>query len=282
MLLLVDDSEAILSLERAALGGTYRLASAGNGLLAMEYMQDHAPDAVLLDLSMPEMDGDAVLLAMRKDARLRDIPVLVVSTESQRARDTLHLGADDFLAKPVVPDDLRRRVALVLESGARKKAARLKAFLFFRAGGMDLGLPLESVAMVVARPALQELPGSPAGFLGYFDLYGELVPLLDLARELGRSAAVKETQRKVVVLDIRGRKLGLEAEEVWDPEDLEQSLVREGGPVPKSLGDLAKCCAGMAKGSRGSLPFLNVESLLSEARGRALFQALDRVPSPRT
>jgi CheY-like chemotaxis protein len=280
LLLLVDDSEAILSLERAALGGTYRLESAANGLLAMEFMRRQVPDAVLLDLSMPEMDGDAVLQSMRRDPGLRDVPVLVVSTESQRARDTMRMGADDFLPKPVAPDDLRRRVALVLEIGERRKAARLKAFLFFRAAGMEMGLPLERVFMVVARPALRGLPGAPPASAAYFELYGETVPVLDFAVEFDRPSALPEVQRKIVVVECRGRKVGLETEEVWDPEDLEQSLVQDGAPYPAATEVLGRRRAGMATGSRGSLPVLHVERLFSEDAWKSLLLSLAGVPSP--
>ncbi|HTB35163.1 MAG TPA: response regulator, partial [bacterium] len=127
-LLLVDDSEAVLALEKAALGSTYRLETAMNGRLALAAMQRAVPDAVLLDLSMPEMDGDQVLLAMRADPRLKDVPVLVVSTESQRARDTLKLGAEDFLAKPATAEVLRRRVGALLEGAAERRAQRLRPF----------------------------------------------------------------------------------------------------------------------------------------------------------
>jgi CheY-like chemotaxis protein len=225
LLLLVDDSEAILALERAALGSTYRLDTAVNGRLALERMAQHVPDGVVLDLSMPEMDGDAVLVAMRQDPRLADVPVLVVSTESQRARDTLRLGADDFLPKPVTADDLKRRVAGVLETGARRRAERLRAFLFFRCGGLDLGLPLEQVSAVAARPAVMALPGAPAHVPGFFEAYGEPVALLDLATRLGRRHEQPVIERKVVVAGTGALKLGLEADQVWDPEGLAQDAV---------------------------------------------------------
>ena len=159
-LLLVDDSEAVLALEKAALGSTYRLDTAMNGRLALAAMQRAVPDAVLLDLSMPEMDGDQVLLAMRADPRLRDVPVLVVSTESQRARDTLKLGADDFLAKPATAEVLRRRVGALLEAAAPPAPgpapASLPLFPLRRPGpgaGAGPGLPDH-------RPAG---PAAPAG-----------------------------------------------------------------------------------------------------------------------
>jgi CheY-like chemotaxis protein len=275
LLLLVDDSEAILGLEKAALGSTYRLESAVNGRLAMEAMRRRVPDGVLLDLSMPEMDGDAVLLAMRRDPRLKDVPVLVVSTESQRARDTLRLGADDFIPKPATVDDLRRRVAGVLETAARRRSESLRPFLFFTAGGLELGLPLEAVHTVTARPALRELPGAPAHVPGFFELHGEEVVLLDLAARLGLMHTQVLVERKVVVVKAEGRNLGVEADEVWDPESLAQDAVLGEGRFTAPYEAIQDRLLCLAQGSRGLIPVLKPGALLNEGALTALSECFE-------
>ncbi len=280
LLLLVDDSEAILALEKAALGSTYRLETAVNGRLALEQMQRHVPDGVVLDLSMPEMDGDAVLIAMRQDPRLADVPVLVVSTESQRARDTLRLGADDFLPKPVSADDLRRRVAGVMESAARRRAERLRAFLFFRIGGLDLGLPLEQVSAVAARPALQALPGAPEHVPGFFEAYGEPVALLDLATRLGRAHAQPVVERKVVVVETGRVKLGLEADEVWDPEGLPLDAVLGPDRFQAPFKGLRDRLLALARGSHGLVPVLELARLMDEDELERLRSGLAKAAAP--
>jgi chemotaxis signal transduction protein len=235
------------------------------------------PDGVLLDLSMPEMDGDAVLVAMRQDPRLKDVPVVVISTESQRARDTLRLGADDFLPKPITADALRRSVAGMLEAAALRRANLLRAFLFFRAGGLDLGLPLDSVHTVTARPALQTLPGAPAYVPGYFELYGEAVAVLDLAMRLGREHPQSPRERKVVVVDCRGTKIGLETDDVWDPEGLEHEAVLGEGRFAapyEGIRDRVEC---LARGSRGLVPVLRAAGLLDEGELEALRAGLSSV-----
>ena len=274
LLLLVDDSDAILALEKAALGSTYRLETAVNGRLALEAMQKHVPDGVLLDLSMPEMDGDAVLLAMRQDPRLQDVPVLVISTESQRARDTLRLGADDFLPKPVTADDLRRRVAGVLETASRRKADKLRAFLFFKAGGLELGLPLESVQAVAARPALQPLPGAPAHVPGYFELYGDPITVLDLAARLGQPHGQALIERKVLVVGLGTLKLGVEVDEVWDPEGLAQDAVLDDDAFAAPYQGLKGRLLCLARGSRGLVPVLKPSALLDEPELQVLRELL--------
>lgn len=279
-LLLVDDSEAILALEKAALGSTYLLESAVNGRLALEAMGRQVPDAVVLDLSMPEMDGDQVLVSMRHDPRLADVPVLVISTESQRARDTLRLGADDFLPKPVTADGLRRRVAALLETAARKRSERLRPFLFFRCGSQALGLPLESVFVVAARPALFGLPHAPAHVPGYFELYGRPVPLLDLSQRLGLTQDTPLIERKVVVLNLAsGAALGVEASEVWDPEGLVQADVLDESRFTVPFAGLKGRLECLARGSRGLVPVLRGQSLMDEAELDALAGALVHIPA---
>jgi CheY-like chemotaxis protein/chemotaxis signal transduction protein len=277
-LLLVDDSEAVLALEKAALGSTYRLEAAMNGRLALASMQRSVPDAVLLDLSMPEMDGDQVLLAMRADLRLRDVPVLVISTESQRARDTLRLGADDFLAKPATAEVLRRRVGALLEAAAQRRAQRLRPFLFFRCGSQALGLPLDQVYVITARPALRPLPAAPPHMPGFFELYGKPVPVLDLAARLGLEQEQDLLERKVVVLALKqGLHLGLEASEVWDPEGLAQDDVLEEDRFTAPFAGLKGHLQCLARCSRGLVPILRSEPLFDEAELGALAKELGRV-----
>jgi CheY-like chemotaxis protein len=276
LLLLVDDSEAILALEKAALGNTYRLLTAANGRLALEEMAKTVPDGVVLDLSMPVMDGDEVLRAMKLDARLSEVPVLVVSTESQRARDTLSLGADDFLPKPVTLEDLRRRVAAMLEAAASRHASRLLPYLFFRAASQELALGLEVVSVVAPRPALRPLPGAPPHIPGYFELYGEPVAVLDLALRLGLKAEKPVNERKLVVTKLGAIKLGIEADEVWDPEGLDAAALTPVERLAVSYQGLQGSLLGLARGSRGLAPVLAPAALLAEAELSLLATALKK------
>ena len=103
---------------------------------------------------------------MKLDPRLAEVPVLVVSTESQRARDTLSLGADDFLPKPVTLEDLRRRVAAMLRRPNSRHASRLLPYPLSAPPAQELALALNVVSVVAPRPAMQPaclgaLPISP-------------------------------------------------------------------------------------------------------------------------
>jgi CheY-like chemotaxis protein len=108
-ILLVEDSLADIELTMEALAGA-KVANdvvvARDGAEALARMQsitERLPDLVILDLNLPRMNGHEVLAAMRADARLRRIPVAVLTTSSAE-RDvvkTYDLGANCFLTKPV-------------------------------------------------------------------------------------------------------------------------------------------------------------------------------------
>ena len=102
--LVVDDDPDTLEMQARIVQGhaaTSRVLKARNGLEALEILQHERVDLVLLDLMMPEMDGFAVLEAMRERQATRDIPVIVVTgqtlTESEMAR--LNLGVTKVLGK---------------------------------------------------------------------------------------------------------------------------------------------------------------------------------------
>lgn len=83
---------------------------------AFPLLQRQRPDVVILDVMMPHVDGFQILSAMRRDADLHHIPVLILtaSDDTQTKLDALELGATDFLRKPVDPTELVVRVRNVL------------------------------------------------------------------------------------------------------------------------------------------------------------------------
>ena len=104
--LVVDDDPAARDLLTANLKGAgYRLIHAATGEEAMKLARTMRPDAITLDVLMPKMDGWAVLSALKADAELRDIPVVMVTVVAERGLG-LSLGAVDFLTKPVDRGDL--------------------------------------------------------------------------------------------------------------------------------------------------------------------------------
>jgi DNA-binding NtrC family response regulator len=125
-ILMVDDDEAFrLSTTELLRQDGYEVAGAATAAAAAEVIAGGEIDLVLLDVRMPGMNGIRFVEVMR--ARGVDLPVLMISGFGtvEAAVESLHLGADDFLTKPVDPDVLSARVAQLLER--RPSADRLRA-----------------------------------------------------------------------------------------------------------------------------------------------------------
>jgi adenylate cyclase len=95
----------------------HRVAFAENGRQALEALRNRPADLVLLDIEMPEMNGYQTLEALRADPKLRDIPIVMMSSvdEVDSVARCIEMGAEDYLFKPINPILLRARVASSLE-----------------------------------------------------------------------------------------------------------------------------------------------------------------------
>jgi len=96
-------------LERLA---TVELIEAMQGSLGLTLARDRRPDLIILDLQLPDMQGEDVLKRLKADSRTRDIPVVVLTADANKgtAERLMHLGASEFLSKPL---DVRRFLAVV-------------------------------------------------------------------------------------------------------------------------------------------------------------------------
>jgi len=117
-LLVVDDNRV----NRLLVGRTleqlgHRVGFAENGRQALEVLRQQPADLVLLDIEMPEMNGYQTLDALRADPKLRDIPVVMMSSveEVDSVARCVEMGAEDYLFKPVNGVLLRARVAASLD-----------------------------------------------------------------------------------------------------------------------------------------------------------------------
>lgn len=128
VVLLADDSQLIHRHTVPILTDAgYEVVSAMDGVEALELAHERAPDLVITDIEMPRMDGFAVCHAIKNDADLSHIPVLICSalgeaTDLERGFDA---GADDYLIKPVVPEELTTRVKQLLSGTMPASRERL-------------------------------------------------------------------------------------------------------------------------------------------------------------
>jgi CheY-like chemotaxis protein len=274
-LLLVDDSEAVLAFQKAALSGHYAISTALNGREALAKVPQIDPAAILLDLSMPEMDGDEVLAHLQDNPDHRRIPVIIVSSEKLRAEACLRNGAKAFLPKPIRAQELLPLVERVLEDARAAARAGNVAALFVSVGRIELGLPLECVHSVLHQTATQPLPLGPSYLTQMIELHGQPVAVLDLARRLGVEHAQPLLDRKLVVVEREGARIALCVDDVRDPEELVAADVtpreRLGG---SQHGALQEALLGVATTPRGPLPLIDPRALISRELLRKLAAGL--------
>jgi putative two-component system response regulator len=112
--LVADDTPSIQALYKKLLAGHgHEVTAVGDGEAALEAVQQHRPDVIILDVGMPKVDGFEVCRRLKSDPATRLTPVVLVTglTDlSDRIRG-IEAGADEFLSKPVHPHELRARVA---------------------------------------------------------------------------------------------------------------------------------------------------------------------------
>jgi len=127
VILLVDDEKRILNFLKTKLKMlSYEVILANNGIEALEQVQGHEPDLVVLDVMMPKKDGFETLKELRT---FSGVPVIMLSAkgdDSDRIKG-LGLGADDYIAKPFNPDELVARIEAIrrrLSSLERKAIPR--------------------------------------------------------------------------------------------------------------------------------------------------------------
>src|SRR5438105_3859857 len=129
-ILVVDDNPVnrqMLAQHVAQLG--HRVTAADNGRQALRLLGEGEFDLVLLDVLMPEMDGFAALERVKADARLRGLPVIMISglDEVQSVVRCIEAGAEDYLPKPFDPVILRARINACLEKKRLRDAERRRA-----------------------------------------------------------------------------------------------------------------------------------------------------------
>jgi len=114
-LLIVDDSDFQRTMVRKALESDFEVVGeAANGREAVAQFDDLAPDAVTMDIMMPEMDG----VAATAEIKSRDDPpavVMVTSVDQQsKMKQAVEAGADGYVTKPFEPEDVQSELASVL------------------------------------------------------------------------------------------------------------------------------------------------------------------------
>lgn len=118
-ILVVDDDDSIREVAQMSLEmvGGHEVITAASGADGLLHARDRQPDAILLDVMMPELDGPATFARLQADSATRDIPVILLTAKLQPAdRERFaDLGVRAVLSKPFDPMTLSDEVAAILD-----------------------------------------------------------------------------------------------------------------------------------------------------------------------
>jgi chemosensory pili system protein ChpA (sensor histidine kinase/response regulator) len=127
LILVVDDSLTVRRVTQRLLEREgYRVALAKDGLDAIERLAEERPALVLSDIEMPRMDGFDLVRNIRGDSRLRDLPVIMITSRiAQKHRDyAAALGVEHYLGKPYSEEDLMALIAQYTGQSAVQKTGQ--------------------------------------------------------------------------------------------------------------------------------------------------------------
>jgi CheY-like chemotaxis protein len=116
-ILLVDDTETILLFEQMMLKRTgYQLRTAKSGTLALAEVAKGAPDLILLDIMMPDLDGIETCRRLKENPETAHIPIVMVTTKGEQPMvdRAFEAGCNDFITKPLDLTELMAKVRAYL------------------------------------------------------------------------------------------------------------------------------------------------------------------------
>ncbi|WP_174874488.1 response regulator transcription factor [Vogesella oryzae] len=177
-LLIVEDSQSQCALYRNLFDTQYSLRFAANGQEALASVAQQQPDAILLDVEMPDMDGYAVCSQLR--AAGHEMPILFVSAHSQ-LEDRLQgydAGGNDFLSKPIDGREMLLKVALALRSVAEKRELQqsgqhaFSAAMTAMSAMSEMGVLIEFIRNVSSLASYGDIATAVCNTLESFGLHG--------------------------------------------------------------------------------------------------------------
>ncbi|MCB2188682.1 MAG: response regulator [Deltaproteobacteria bacterium] len=117
-ILIVDDSPTVVNLLSMMLKRQgFEVATAGDGRDALAFLSKQPADLIITDVNMPNMDGLTLISHIRQQESLKDLPIIVLSTEGAKhdQSEGARRGADVYLVKPVSPEQLVGQVRQLLK-----------------------------------------------------------------------------------------------------------------------------------------------------------------------
>lgn len=117
ILIVEDNEDNRLLAEKILKYYGFKTAITPNGEEALEYCKTHQPDLILMDLSLPDIDGMEVTRLLRKNPSYQQVPIIALTAHALHGiqETTQEAGLNDFLAKPFLPNDLIHLVRKYLQ-----------------------------------------------------------------------------------------------------------------------------------------------------------------------
>ena len=196
-ILIVEDEPPIRRLLRTTLcANDYRTQDAGTGAEAMSALRHHKPDLVLLDLGLPDIDGQALIARIRE---LSPVPIVILSSRGDEAAKVAALdsGADDYVTKPFGADELMARLRAALRHRLQQQGAERT----FTSGDLSVDL----VRRLVHRGS-EDIKLSPKEYdiLEQLVIHaGKVLTHKHLLREVWRDESVDPQYLRVYVRQLR-------------------------------------------------------------------------------
>ncbi|MCK5171441.1 MAG: response regulator, partial [Bacteroidales bacterium] len=114
--LIVEDNPDNMTTVKAILKGKYNIVEAVDGEEGLRIAQSQIPDIILLDMSLPKMDGEEIVKILKTDSETKNIPVIAITARVMKGdkEKFLKAGCDDFVAKPIEPNELNEKINKLL------------------------------------------------------------------------------------------------------------------------------------------------------------------------
>ena len=119
-ILLIDDSKTMRHIQRSILNkvGFHEIQEASGGKAALAMVDGFCPELLVVDWSMPNMDGLAFVKQYRAQGGIAPIIMVISEAQKRRASEVLAAGVDNYVVKPYTPDIMARRIKETLERPA--------------------------------------------------------------------------------------------------------------------------------------------------------------------
>ena len=192
--LLVDDAPANLQVVNSILKSTYKIRIATSGEKALKIAhQTPAPDLILLDVMMPEMDGYEVCSRLKSGADTRDIPVIFLTGQTETDDETkgFEVGAVDYIHKPFSPAVVKARVHthLVLRGIREQLAGQL----------LTIQHEMETARQIQLSILPREIPA-----IHGLDIAARYIPMTSVAGDFYDFIVIDEKRIGILVADVSG------------------------------------------------------------------------------